>query len=62
MNITFKEVKIFDDNVSELEMLKSVIDERGGDDPLHIVDLGDVLKKHQVWMQKLPRVTPHYGK
>lgn len=27
-----------------------------------VCDLGDIIRKYQNWRQKLPRITPYYGK
>ncbi|XP_058800183.1 ornithine decarboxylase-like [Phymastichus coffea] len=61
MNRSFKEVKLCEDDLSDLEMLRNIIDERGGEDPLHILNLGDVLEKHRVWIRKMPRVVPYFA-
>lgn len=32
------------------------------EEPLYICDLTDIIKKHRIWTQLLPRVLPFYGK
>lgn len=31
------------------------------EDPFYIFDIGDVVKKHQMWIERMPRVVPHYA-
>lgn len=31
------------------------------DDPFYIFNIGDIVKKHQTWIEKMPRVVPHYA-
>lgn len=54
-------VRIFSDGLSDVEILKIIADARDGEDPFHILDIGDIFRKHQTWLKKMPRVIPHYG-
>jgi len=31
------------------------------DEPFYVFDIGDVVKKHQIWIEQMPRVIPHYA-
>lgn len=31
------------------------------DDPFYVFNIGDIVKKHQIWIEKMPRVVPHYA-
>lgn len=31
------------------------------DDPFYVFNIGDIVKKHQTWIEKMPRVVPHYA-
>lgn len=31
------------------------------DEPFYVFDIGDIVKKHQIWIEKMPRVIPHYA-
>lgn len=31
------------------------------EDPFYVFDIGDIVKKHQIWIEKMPRVIPHYA-
>lgn len=32
------------------------------EEPLYLCDISDIIKKHQIWKQSMPRVLPFYGK
>lgn len=57
----FNEIKIFDDAVDNMEIIKTIIDTENREDGFYIVDIGDVINKHREWITKIPRVVPHYG-
>lgn len=31
------------------------------DEPFYVFNIGDIVKKHQTWIEKMPRVVPHYA-
>lgn len=31
------------------------------EEPLYICNISDLIKKHQIWKQRMPRVLPFYG-
>lgn len=31
------------------------------DEPFYIFNIGDIVKKHQIWIEQMPRVVPHYA-
>lgn len=31
------------------------------EDPFYVFNIGDIVKKHQTWIEKMPRVVPHYA-
>jgi ornithine decarboxylase len=32
------------------------------EEAFYVLDVGDIISKHNQWQKKLPRVEPHYGK
>jgi ornithine decarboxylase len=32
------------------------------EEAFYVLDVGDIISKHNQWKRKLPRVEPHYGK
>lgn len=57
---TFDEIKIFDDSMGDMDIIRTIIKE-GQKKGFYIADIGNVLRKHQDWITKLPRVIPHFG-
>ncbi|XP_023247308.1 ornithine decarboxylase 2-like [Copidosoma floridanum] len=57
----FDEVRIFDDKLSDLEIIRKIIAIENLEDPFHMFDVGDVVRKHRLWTDKIPRVVPHYA-
>lgn len=58
--LTFNEIKIFDDTMDDMDIIRNIITE-GQKKGFYIADIGNVLRKHQDWITKLPRVIPHFG-
>lgn len=60
-NFDLDEIKMVDNHISELEILRNLVNEENGEDPIQILNVGEVIRRHQIWIQKMPRVVPHYG-
>lgn len=60
--ININEIQIYDDKIEEFDIIKKIITTRDEEDAFYILDLGIIIKKHQDWIQKMPRVVPYYGK
>lgn len=59
--INFNEIKVFDDVVDNMDIIKTIIDTENQENGFYIVDIGDIISKHREWITKIPRVVPHYG-
>lgn len=57
----FNEIKIFDDAVNNIDIIKTIIDTENQENGFYIIDIGDIIYKHREWITKIPRVVPHYG-
>lgn len=57
----FNEIKVFDDTVDNMDIIKTIIDTENQENGFYIVDIGDIINKHREWITKIPRVVPHYG-
>ncbi|XP_014232598.1 ornithine decarboxylase 2-like [Trichogramma pretiosum] len=57
----FDDIRIFDDKLDDLEIMRKIIALENLEDPFHLLDVGDVVRKHRVWVDKIPRVVPHYA-
>lgn len=55
-------IQIVSDEVKDTDFAKTVIGTKKDEDAFQILDVGDVVAKHQQWLQKVPRVVPYFGK
>ncbi len=44
------------------DVLHQIVSSGTNQDAFYILDLDDIVQKHQHWMKNLPRVAPFYGK
>jgi ornithine decarboxylase len=49
------------DQESKLASLRKLASQSVNNDPVIVVDLGDVNRKHQQWLRLLPRIEPFYA-
>ncbi|KAM0724867.1 Ornithine decarboxylase [Formica fusca] len=57
----FNEIKVFDDTVDNMDIIKTIIDTENQENGFYILDIGDIINKHREWITKIPRVVPHYA-
>jgi len=57
----FNEIKVFDDAMDNMEIMKTLINTESPEKPFYIADIGNVIEKHREWLSKMPRVIPHFG-
>lgn len=55
-------IKIVSDETRETDFAKDVIKAKKDQEAFQILDVGDVIAKHMRWLQKVPRVLPHFGR
>ncbi|XP_076635329.1 ornithine decarboxylase 2-like isoform X2 [Colletes latitarsis] len=55
------DVKLFEDTANDIDIIKTIIDTGNKEEPFYILDIADIVQKHQNWIAKMPRVTPHYA-
>lgn len=58
----FENVTILPTPLNALEEIQNKPLSEIQEEPLYICDLTDIIKKHRIWTQLLPRVIPFYGK
>lgn len=58
---SFDEIKIFDDTMDDMDIIRTVISTKDPETAFYIADIGNVIQKHQEWIIKMPRVVPHFG-
>ena len=59
--LDFDEIRIFDDKYNDFEIMKKIINLENQEDAFQILNVADVIRKHRLWVQRIPRVVPHYG-
>lgn len=55
------EINVVDDNIDEMDIIKDTIKTKEQEDAFYIADIGGIIKKHLEWIDKMPKVIPHYG-
>lgn len=55
-----KNIKIHEGK-NDTDLIKNIIEETESDEPFYILDIEDIIKKHKLLVEKIPRVVPHYG-
>ncbi|XP_011866963.1 PREDICTED: ornithine decarboxylase 2-like [Vollenhovia emeryi] len=57
----FDEIKIFDDTVYDINIIKTLTSTNDKETAFYVMDIGNIIKKHHDWITKLPRVIPHFA-
>ena len=58
---SLKDLRIFDDEMSNADIVKNIISSENQDDAFHILDVNDIVTKHTLWLSKIPQVIPYFG-
>ena len=59
--LNFDNVKLCEDMINDVDIIKSMIDVVNDEEPFCILDVGSVAQKHQNWIEKMPKVVPYYA-
>lgn len=54
-------VKMFSDDESIIDIIKTFLDKFNNDGAFHIVDLGKIIKQYERWTKNLPNIKPFYA-
>ncbi|XP_032673218.1 ornithine decarboxylase 2-like isoform X2 [Odontomachus brunneus] len=57
----FHEIKVIDDSMNDMEVIRNIINTKNQDQAFYIANIGSVIKRHDEWIAKMPRVTPHFA-
>ncbi|XP_072761190.1 antizyme inhibitor 2-like [Anoplolepis gracilipes] len=60
-HFNFKEINIIDDNVDDMDIIRDIIQIEKPEEAFYIADIGDVIKRHNEWINKMPKVIPYYA-
>ncbi|XP_071563976.1 ornithine decarboxylase-like [Temnothorax nylanderi] len=56
-----KKIRVINDEVEDMDIIKDLVKSEELEDAFYIADIGGVIKKHQEWISKMPKVVPHYA-
>ncbi|XP_050504638.1 ornithine decarboxylase isoform X2 [Diabrotica virgifera virgifera] len=54
-------IHVLDDQSNVWTVIREIVSNNNQEDAFYVLDVGDIVRKHQEWREKLPRVTPHYA-
>jgi len=60
-HLDFKDIQVVKDNVNDIDVIRDIIKTEKPEDAFYVMDVGDIIKRHQEWISKMPKVVPHYG-
>lgn len=55
------QVHIIDSPTDTWSLIRKIANSEMQEDAFYVLDVGDVVRKHKIWKEKLPRVDPHYA-
>lgn len=54
-------VHVLDSNTDVWSVIRNIAESGTQEDAFYVCDIGDIVNKHKVWKELLPRVEPHYA-
>ncbi|XP_057654812.1 ornithine decarboxylase 1-like [Diorhabda carinulata] len=54
-------IHILDGQSNVWTIIREIVKNKSQEDAFYVMDVGEIVKKHQEWCENLPRVTPHYA-
>lgn len=54
-------IQIVDGPVNVPAIINELTDSMSNEEPFYVMDIGEIVRKHQNWIEKMPRVVPHYA-
>ncbi|XP_058129359.1 ornithine decarboxylase 1-like [Anopheles ziemanni] len=55
------DLKLIKDQMSIGDVIRDIESKGPHEDPIHVLDLDDVVRKHKCWCDEMPRVRPYYA-
>ena len=55
------DMEIIDDCINDQEIIKRIAETQTEEDSFFLFNIGNLIKQHKIWLEKIPRVTPHFG-
>ncbi|XP_053684022.1 ornithine decarboxylase-like [Sabethes cyaneus] len=54
-------IQIVDGVVNVPSLVNELTGQLSNEEPFYVMDIGNIVRKHQNWIEKMPRVVPHYA-
>lgn len=54
-------INVLDSESDVMTVIKNIAWNGLQEEAFYVLDIGDIVRKHQIWKEKLPRVEPFYG-
>lgn len=54
-------IHVLDNEANVMTVIKDIAMSGLQEEAFYVLDVGDIVRKHQIWKEKLPRVEPYYG-
>lgn len=56
-------IQVIDGEVNVTDIINDITNfgASAHDEPFYVFNIGDVVKKHQIWIEQMPNVVPHYA-
>ncbi|XP_058831127.1 ornithine decarboxylase 1-like [Topomyia yanbarensis] len=54
-------IQILDGPVNVPVLINQLTNQLSTEEPFYVMDIGEIVRKHQNWIEKMPRVVPHYA-
>lgn len=55
-------IHVLDSESNAMTVVRNIAMSGLQEEAFYVLDVGDIVQKHQIWEKKLPRVKPYYGK
>lgn len=55
-------IHVLDGASNVMSIIKDIALSGLQEEAFYVLDIGDIVHKHQIWQEKMPRVRPYYGK
>lgn len=54
-------IHVLDSSSTVSSVIREIADSGLQEEAFYVLDIGDIVNKHQIWKEKMPRVEPYYG-
>ena len=54
-------IHVLDNTSNVMTVIRDIATSGVQEEAFYVLDIGDIVQKHQIWKEKLPRVDPYYA-